>query len=362
MNRLRTANRVYLITSIFCLMFASTFASAKGGNVAQKVAEFKEDDDVASLEFSADSNQIAVGTFVTLHIHIWKWASRSHIEQTFSKPPVVLDYTSSDGIRYSADGRFLAVAHGRAPEIDGSGVVRIFDANSGAVVDGLAEPLGGGIYSRIAFSGDGKFLVRSYDSDKPPGRNQLMVYSADTWEELWGLRVSPLNVMALALSANSTMAAVGGVTLGPGITHNAQILIVDLTQKRVTRTIDDAFPRENHVTAIAWHPDGVHLAAGGTTGGTFSGTDAVRIYDTSTGKLVSQESASPASISALRYTPNGKYLIECGIGSSVRIWDGTHQILVQELSNRHANALAVSRDSSYLAVSDGPRVEVWKFR
>lgn len=361
MSRFQMTKRACVIASVCCLIFASNLASAKS-MVAHKVAEFKEDDDVASLEFSPNSHEIAVGTFVTLHIHIWNWSSSPRIEQTFSKPAVVLDYISSDGVRYSSDGRSLAVAHSLASENDGRGVVRIFDTKTGGVVHTLAEPLGGGAYSRIAFSEDGKFFIRSYDSDKPPGRNQFMVYSADTWEELWGLRVSPLNVMSLAVSANSKMAAVGGVTLGPGIVHNAQILVVDLIQKRVTRTIDDAFSRENKVTQIAWNPDGVHLAAGGITGGTFSGTDAVRIYDTSTGGVVAQEKAPTANVLALRYTPNGKYLIECGIGSSVRIWDGSHQNLIQELPNRHAYALAVSRDSSYLAVSDGAHVEVWKFR
>ena len=96
MSRFQIARRTCVITSVVCLIFASNFASA-GSNVAQKIAEFKEDDDVASLEFSPDSSEIAVGTFVTLHIHVWKWASRPGIEQRFSKPPVVLDYTSGDG-------------------------------------------------------------------------------------------------------------------------------------------------------------------------------------------------------------------------------------------------------------------------
>ena len=113
---------------------------------------------------------------------------------------------------------------------------------------------------------------------------------------------------------------------------------------------------------VAWNPDGIHLAAGGIVGGTFSGPYAVRIYDVSTGTLVATESAASASILALRYTSNGKYLIESGIGKSVRIWDGAHQNLLQELPNGQANAIAVSRDGSDLAVSNGAHVEVWKLR
>jgi WD40 repeat protein len=349
------------------LFFASSLPASAGRawaktDVAEKIAQFKEDDDVASLEFSPDGRAIAVGTFVTLQIHLWQWQGSPRIKQTFSKPPVVLDYTPGDGIRYSPDGRFLAVSHGLAKEADGRGVVRVFDAQKGVVLREIADPLGGGLYSRIAFTPDGKFLVRSYDSDKPSGRNQFIVLSTDTWNEIWGLRTMPLNVISLALSADGKLAALGGITLGPGVVHNALILIVDLGEKRVVRTIDNAFAPENRVERVAWNPDGIHLAAGGIVGGTYSGPDAVRIYDVSTGALVATEKASSAHISALRYTPDGKYLIESGIGKSIRIWDASHQNLLQELPDRHAYAITVSRDSAYLATGDGANVEIWKLQ
>ena len=102
-----------VVAQVGFFLVASNFVLG-GAIVARKIAQFSEDDDVASLEFSPDSAN-AVGTFVTLHIHIWKWADGPQIEQTFDKPPVVLDYTSKDGIRSSLDGRLLAVSHGLAP-------------------------------------------------------------------------------------------------------------------------------------------------------------------------------------------------------------------------------------------------------
>jgi WD40 repeat protein len=361
MRRIQMGKRQVVVASLFCLTFASHFALA-AKNVAEKIAVFKEEDDVASLEFNADSNELAVGTFVTLPIHFWAWKGSPHVARSVSKPHVVLDYTSKDSIRYSPDDKFVAVAHGLAPAVEGGGVVRMFDASTGSIIKDFAEPSGGGIYSRIAFSKDQQLFLRSYDSNAPANRNQLIAYRIATWEELWGLRIAPLNVISMAISSDGRFAALGGITLGPGVVHNAQILIVDLEEKRVVRTIDHAFPAENRVEQVAWNPDGIHLAVGGIVGGTFAGSDAVRIFDISSGQIVSRESASPADISFLRYTPDGKYLIEGGFKSSVRIWDGTHQKLIQELPNRHANALAVSRDSSYFAVSDGARVEVWKFR
>jgi hypothetical protein len=40
-------------------------------SVAHQIAEFKEEDDVASLAFNPDSSQLAVGTFTALNVHLW---------------------------------------------------------------------------------------------------------------------------------------------------------------------------------------------------------------------------------------------------------------------------------------------------
>ena len=342
---------------------STTFGSKGNGMqmVAKRVAAFREDDDVSSLEFSPNDDELAVGTFVTLHINLWAWKASSKIVRTFLKPPVVLDYTSNDAIRYSPDGKWLAISHGRAPASDGRGVVRIFDASTGSVVRDFAEPLGGGIYSRVAFSAAEQLFLRSYDAASPPNRNQFIAYRTGTWEELWGLRIAPLNVISLAVSADGRFAALGGITLGPGVIHNAQILVIDLKERRIVRTIDNAFPAENSVKQVAWNPDGIHLAAGGIVGGTHAGFDAVRIFAVSTGELQTAERVPSGDVVALRYAPSGRYLVESGIGASIRIWDGSHKALLQEIPNTRNYAIAVSRDSRYLAVGDGAKVEVWEF-
>lgn len=166
--------------------------------------------------------------------------------------------------------------------------------------------------------------------------------------------------MSLAVSPHGDLAAVGGITLGPGISHKAQILIINLTSRQVARTIDNAFPPENQVEQLAWSADGAHIAASGIVGGTYSITDAVRIFDVATGVQVAGEPVNPAHAFGLRYTANGKYLIECGIAQAVCIWDAQHRALLQIIPATHAYAIAVSRDGSYLAIGDAKRVTVWQ--
>jgi WD40 repeat protein len=327
--------------------------------VAHKIAEFKEEDDVASLAFNPDSSQLAVGTFTTLNVHLWVWQGSSHIARTLLKPHGTADYLSGNGLRYSPDGRLLAVTHSLARDADGSGVVRIFNPASGEVVHSIAEPLGGGDRSEIEFSPDGRTLLRLYSNSTKTG-NQFIVHRVDTWEAVWGLTILPLSGMSLAVSPHGDMAAIGGITLGPGVVHNAQILIIDLTSRRITRTIDNAFPQENQVEQLAWSADGAHIAASGIVGGTYSIPDAVRIFDVATGAQVAGEPINPAHGFGLRYTRDGKYLIECGIAQTVRIWDAQHKALLQTIPAAHAYAIAVSRDGNYLAVGDGMRVTVWQ--
>jgi WD40 repeat protein len=310
------------------------------------------------LTFSPDIHDIAVSAFVTLNVHVWAWQGRPQIVRTLLKPHGTADYLSGDGLRYSPDGKLLAIVHKLARDADGNGVVSIFDSATGDLVHSIAEPLGGGDRSRIEFSPDGQKLLRLY-SHSSKNRDQFIVHRVYTWEEEWGLNILPLSGMSLALNPRGDMAAIGGITLGPGVVHDARILIIDLASRQITRTIDNAFPPENEVEQLAWSADGRRIAASGIVGGSYSVPDAVRIFDVATGAQIAGEPVNPAHGFGLRYTPDGRYLIECGIAQTVRIWDAQHKVLLQTIPAAHAYAIAVSRDGSYLAIANGREVSIW---
>jgi WD40 repeat protein len=337
------------------------FESHSGSAIAKEVADFTEDDDVGSLEFSTDGTRIAVGTFLKPNIHLWDIRSGPRVVQTLVRPKVGADYTSGGGLRFSPDGKLLAVAHGLAADSDGNSVVSIFSLATRDIIHSIPEPMGGGGYSRIAFSPDGQFLFRTYDSNRPPDRYQFIVHSKNNFGPVWGLSLMPFYPYSLALSPDGMTAAIGGQTLGPGVVHAARIVIVDLSRRKIASIINDAL-QEGAVQELAWHPDGVHLAAGGIMGHDSGKVDAVRVFDVSTGAMVSHESVGSAHIWALRYSQNGKYLIEAGIGETVRIWDGQHRQLLQEIRTKNGYALAVSKDSAFLAIGDGRKVTIWKLQ
>jgi WD40 repeat protein len=144
--------------------------------------------------------------------------------------------------------------------------------------------------------------------------------------------------------------------------------------KRETVKIIDAFPLKENVYRLAWSPDGAHLAAGSLIGDPAKGeADAVRIFDASTGEMVANEPAKMAHIYALLYTPEGKYLVESAIDQEgkylaekavdfrIRIWDGGHQNLLQEVHGT-ASSMAVTRDGRYLAMGGDKKILIWELK
>lgn len=152
-----------------------------GGNVARKIAEFKErmvggkGFVVGGLDFNQDGTQLATsGQVAAPEVHIWNWRARDHIAR-------VLPMSSSAGgeqaIRYSGDGWLLAAAHGPSVMAHDYGVVQIWDTHNWAPVHDIAEPHNGGT-GGLAFSPDGKLLVRTVKYQWPG--IYLAAYRTDT--------------------------------------------------------------------------------------------------------------------------------------------------------------------------------------
>ena len=97
-----------------------------------------------------------------------------------------------------------------------------------------------------------------------------------------------------------------------------------------------------------------------------SGLDTVMVFDAHTGKQIAGDQLEDIAGTSLRYTPDGKYLIEGfmngrGSGRGVRIWDGQHRELLQEIPGE-VSGLAVSRDGHYLAVGEVGKTVVWQLK
>jgi WD40 repeat protein len=336
----------------------SLFASKD--KVARKVAEFTEGANfvVGGLDFNGDGTELVTnGQVAPPEVHIWSWRTASHIARVL---PLPTSAGGGDAIGFNPAGTLLAVGH--TLDLQRT-LVRVWRTDTWAVV--ADNPERGGDVAGLAFSSDGTLFACAVFRPSPPN---LIVHKTDTWEEAWGIGTEGVMPYALTLSPDGRYAAVGGVKSvlpngNPPIIHHPRILIVDLSSRQIVRTIA-AFPDHNEIHALAWSPDGKSLAAGGLVTETAPGPDAVRIFDPMTGQLVGTEAAKAAQVTGLRYSSDGRYLVDGDLDGEVHVWDGRHQQLLQAIPiNQHFfAAVSISRDSRFLAIAAGRDVSVWQLQ
>lgn len=91
----------------------------------------------------------------------------------------------------------------------------------------------------------------------------------------------------------------------------------------------------------------------------------MQIFDVRAGAPIVEARMDSANMS-LRYTPDGKYLVEGdmnakGTGLGIRIWDGRHRELLQEIPG-NVSSIAVTRDGRYLATGMDGRTILWQLK
>lgn len=364
---------------------------SKGKNmkeVAVKIAELHEDKDVEiwGLDFSPDGKYLAATSPTTLEVQIWDWQNKRIVR--------ILKKAQGAGlqtdIQYSPDGHLLVACHSQAA---GDILVRIWNTKTWAVIHDIADFKSGSCRA-IGFTPDGKSLIGIFDRNPIASDDNLIIYDATSWQPVWGLRTVPFYPKALAISHDGKFAAMGGgvinprswpfdtpkPTLGnPPLSNQSAIIVVDLAQRTIIRTIQNTVDFDNG--HLAWSPDGAYITAIGRRGwdgskGVYtSGLDATMIFDAQTGKQIAGEQFHDEAATkifqdiegaSLRYTPDGKYLIESfwngrGSGRGVRIWDEQHRELLQEIPGE-VIGLAVSRDGHYLAAGGYKQITVWKLK
>lgn len=322
------------------------FAS-KGKNmkeVATKVAELHEDNEIWGLDFSPDGKHLAATSPNSITVHIWDWRL-GKIVRSVDKVRGGGDMQSTEPVRYSPNGKLLATCHVRAANHI---VARIWNTDTWEVAHDIDDPIGGTGCDAIGFTPDGKSLIRIQNRLYFSGDN-LIVYDTSTWQPVWGLRTVPFQPNSLVVSPDGKFVALGGQVLsGFDKPNPIQIDIVDMTQRAIVRTI------QNKGGRIAWSPDGAYIASGWGGG--------VEIFDAHSGEKVAEEKTGGGH-PFVRYTPDGKYLISGseGTGAIIKIWDSRHHTLLQVIPGE-ARGLAVSPDGHYLAIGGFRDIQVWELK
>ena len=151
---------------------------------------------------------------------------------------------------------------------------------------------------------------------------------------------------------------VGGIGLAGLVVVGGGFAGVELTSKPPLRgTLFHTFPQDYIVHALAWSPDGTHLASADEN-------KEVKIWDTASGAYVLTYSghSNAGTIYTVAWSPDGKRIASGGDDNTVQVWDATTgtRNLIYSRHTGSVYAVAWSPDGTRIASGsyDGT-VQVW---
>jgi WD40 repeat protein len=309
------------------------------------------------LAFSPDGDQIAVGADEGVAILDWQQA---HLDRTLELPKGLNIGLTTNPLRYSPDGTFLAIC-GEGARGD---VVRIWNASNWSIAKDITNFEGWGC-TALGFSTDGKTIFNLMNSSGGKGE-EFIVYEVGTWQKLWGLTFSHLSPVSLAVSPDGREVAVGGQLLiapspaevpdpvkrGQESYFEPHIYLLDLRSRDVVKDIKTAA-----MGPLAWSSDGSRIGV--------AGQQNVEMFDARSGQRLLHAELSRSAHMNLLFTPDGRYFIESdmngrGTGLGIHIWDIGRQKLLQAIPG-NVDGIAVSKHGRYLAVGLDGRTTIWQF-
>jgi WD40 repeat protein len=277
---------------------------------------------VDAVAFSPDGALIAAGDN-TRSVRLWY---ADYPQEATGPLPGHTDEVRS--VTFSADGSRLVTG-----SIDGT--VRTWDLRS-------VMPTGAGPVVAVAFSPDGRQLIAGARDG-----------TARLWDPQTGHHIGrPLSqdtasVLAVAFSPDGQQVASGA--------GNGTVRLTRLDSGRAT-----TFTADKMVFAIAFSPDGKILASGGDEG--------IKLWNAADGKSLGPPLVDPSSsfgVDAVAFSPDGHHVAGGGSDTTIAIWDtDTRQIVGKPLRSQSVmgqiDGLAFSPDGHRLASAHFDRtVRVW---
>jgi WD40 repeat protein len=298
-----------------------------------------EEPKVRCLAFSPDGQRLASGGGERV-IHLWDARQGPDSEQGTDP------HLARTCLAVSPDGRRLAsLGMGTA--------LRVWDTATGQPV---LELEGAPVLRAFAASPDGRWFAGSVASEGganlPPGaRNTLRLWQADTGRRQVALDGQAAPITSLAFSPESTL-------LASASSQGSDVWLWRVPSGEPVLLIPGA-AEGCSVQALAFHPNGRLLAAGGIDYLATSGADGVvAIWDIQERLMVKSRRGGS---SALAFSPDGRRLAVASLGQAVRIWDVEDAHAADLIGHLDAvTCLAFSPDGRLLATgSDDRTVRLW---
>jgi WD40 repeat protein/tRNA A-37 threonylcarbamoyl transferase component Bud32 len=288
---------------------------------------------VTSVAFSPDGARLASARQDRV-LKVWDAVSGKAVLTLTRLDPVV------NGVAFSPDAGQLACA-------EEDGTVRLRDAATGKEVAALRGHAGRA--SAVAFRPDGAALASAGADgtvrvwEVPSGQEKLrlgdggpvhaVAYSPD------GRRLAAAGEDGLRVwdAASSTKDRQAGSTKG---------------RRAGGQELSPLRGQRGAAYAVAFSPDGLHLAGSGPDG-------AVRVWDVASGELTGTLHGHSGAVRGLAYGRGGR-LASVGDDKTVRVWDPAGQELLALHGLDVLRAVAFSRDGHRLAsAGDDGTIKVW---
>ncbi len=239
-------------------------------------------------------------------------------------------------VAFSADGKRLASAGGKALGYDIPGEVKVWDTTSGQETLTLQGHTG--FVTSVAFSADGKRLA-SGSQDQT-----VKVWDATSGQETLTLKGHTLFVLSVAFSPDGKRLA--------SASWDRAVKVWDATSGQEALTFKG---HNSMVSSVVFSPDGKRLASA-------SQDDTVKVWDATSGQDILTLNGHIAWVVGVAFSADGKRLASASMDRTVKVWDVTSSQESLTLKG-HINvvtSVAFSTDGKRLAsASQDKTVKVW---
>jgi ankyrin repeat protein/WD40 repeat protein len=298
-------------------------------------------EEVSSVAFSPDGKLITAklyhSKFTGKHGLILWDATTGKFLKSIEGPP-----DGAYSVRFKPNGKEVVSEYGKGWDIESEKPVQKDGASENATNENR-------IYS-TAFSGDGRVVATS--ERKIGEHSKLTIRDASTGAEIRSFPTES-QVTELLLSTD-------GKTLIGVLRASNTIVIWDVTRGEELQKIKDAGPV---FLDMAYSKDGRMVAF---CAGDLPKEIPVRVFDTSTGKLIYKLNEDPSGVFSLTFSPDSKLLASgSNLGAKVRLWDAVSGKLLRTLEGHTGlvRQVAFSPDGRLLASGGGNnQTKIWSVK